>query len=182
MLESQFENTQQSDSETMSQSESAEVIKLWAEKQRGEIRPGQMSVRDIAEGLDIPPEEARALLEEVRGRKEAFRELPVTFASSPPKSPLFFVGLAALGLTLLGLLAGSAGLSIFAGLILICALIGSRNWGLAGLALLAAIILIFGSYTFVSRSAPDVSSPAPTEVVTPVPTPEIPMPPPPSPQ
>lgn len=180
MLESRFENEEQPESVSMTQTEAAEVVKLWAEKQRQEIgRPGFTSVKDVAEGLDIPAEQAQALLDEVRGKREAFRELPVSFPSSPPGSALATVSLFALGLLLIGFLLKAASFSIFAGLILLVALLASRKWGLAALALVAGFILILGTFSYVRQKAPvAISAPAPPEVATPIPspTPEIPPP------
>src|SRR6266513_911366 len=99
MLESQFQNPEELEAERLTQEEAAQVVKLWADQQRDSADSTTLGA--IAEGLDIPPAKARALLDEVRGNKRTLQELPVTFASSPPASPLATLSVFALGMFLI---------------------------------------------------------------------------------
>jgi hypothetical protein len=56
----------------LSESEAQQVIGLWAEREpERESRRGQTTVRDLAEGLQVSEAEVRAMLEEIRDRREA---------------------------------------------------------------------------------------------------------------
>ena len=177
-MESRFENQEESEAERLTQEEATDVVRLWAEKQGEAPHAGSMTVKDLAEGLDIPPERARSLLEEVRNSRSGFKELPATFASSPPGSPLTAVTLFALGVLVVSLMMGAGLLSLIASVALVAALLASRRWGIAILATIAILI----AFLFLARTQTvGVSTPAPAIEVPPPPA--VPAPPlPPSPR
>lgn len=70
-LQLQSEETLRSEHVTSQEAEL--VVKLWAERQREEAS-GSPTIRDLAEGLEIPPEQARRLLAEVRSREASSQQ------------------------------------------------------------------------------------------------------------
>ena len=55
--------------ERMTEEEAQKIVHLWAENQR-ESQSGGPTVKDIAEGLEIPTQEARRLLQQVREQEK----------------------------------------------------------------------------------------------------------------
>ncbi len=76
MQQSQFHSPEELESDRMTDAEAAEVVRLWAENQRA-APPAlrSTSIQDVAEGLDIAPERARAILKEVRQSPMTLQEI-----------------------------------------------------------------------------------------------------------
>lgn len=73
----EFEEEESLRQQHMTHEEAQEVIALWTEKRKERDQLSTMpTVRDVAEGLEIPHDEARQLLQEVRARKSAQAQFP----------------------------------------------------------------------------------------------------------
>ncbi len=70
MLQQRFEDEEALRREHMTDEEARAVVELWAETEKErERRKSMPSVADLAEGLQVPVEEAHALLAQVRERQ-----------------------------------------------------------------------------------------------------------------
>lgn len=57
-------------SQRVTEAEAQQIVHLWAEGQKQAATHAGPTVHDIAEGLEIPPEEAMRLLQQVRQKQE----------------------------------------------------------------------------------------------------------------
>jgi transcription initiation factor TFIIIB Brf1 subunit/transcription initiation factor TFIIB len=57
--------------ERVTETEAQQIVQLWAENQKQAATQSGPTVHDIAEGLEIPPEEAHRLLQQVREKQVA---------------------------------------------------------------------------------------------------------------
>ena len=66
-LQFQYEETLKA--ERVTEAEAQQIVHLWAENQKQAATNAGPTVHDIAEGLEIPPEEAHRLLQQVRQKQ-----------------------------------------------------------------------------------------------------------------
>jgi len=183
MQQSQFHSPEELESDRMTDAEAAQVVRLWAENQRAAppvLR--STSIQDVAEGLDIAPERARAMLQKVRQGPKTLQEISVPVRAQP--HPAFFTALSLLaaGLLVFSMAMGSWSMSVMAIIALLSALIMSRRLGLAALALLS-LVLLYGLFARSSVRPPAAEMAAPPVFTVPAQAPVLepgpPQPPPP---
>ena len=164
----QFENPEQLRSEHMSQEEMSEVVKLWSEKQREEAtRPPSPTVRDVAESLEIPAEEARALLHEVRERR-LIAESTSSVTAPGSIGMLTVVSVVSAAALLISSVSMLPFFAIISAVALILSLLLARRWGWA----LLTLLLLAGLYRAISPTTGTVGrTPPPVESSGPIPPP-----------
>src|SRR5687767_11562020 len=136
MPQSYFQNPEELEADRLSEEEASQVVRLWAEKER-QAPPDHTSssIGDLAEGLDIPPERARALLQQVREGRETLREIPTPAVPAPSGNYFIAIGLFAFGIAIMSLINGSPWFLLMASIGLVGSLFALRKWSLALVAL-----------------------------------------------
>src|SRR5258708_8916711 len=88
--QSQFQNEEALKTERVTDLEAREIVHLWAENQKQAATSAGPTVHDIAEGLEIPPEEALRLLDQVRQKQvvQVEQRVQTPCGSAPFVAPL----------------------------------------------------------------------------------------------
>jgi DNA-directed RNA polymerase specialized sigma subunit len=91
MQQFHFQNEEVLKTERVTDLEARQIVHLWAENQKQAATSAGPTVHDIAEGLEIPPEEALRLLDQVRQKQVVHVEQKVqtrrrSVQPSPPTS------------------------------------------------------------------------------------------------
>ena len=178
MPQSYFQNPEELEADRISEEEAAQVVKLWAEKER-QAPPAHTtaSISDLAEGLEISPERARSLLQEVRESRGSLREIPAPYSPAPSGNYFMTIALLAFGVAMISLIMGSPWILLIASTGLAGSLFALRKWSLA----LVSLFLIVGIALFYARGTVQQTPPAmaPPPIMEPrLPAPAQPPPPP----
>ena len=179
MQQFQFENQEELESDHMTQTEAAEVIRLWAQKQRdAATRSSSPTIHDVAEGLEIPADEARGLLLQVRDQSSTaiLQGRPAERDNGPLLAAT--ASFAAATILLSALIGTPSWFALLASGILLALLVKMRRYSFAALALFLLLALYVGVSRVQTAAEPPaaIKMEAPPSIPPPPPPPAAPMP------